>query len=40
MTNIKRNILTIKQIERELGRAKDSSGPLYTFSNGELICWG
>jgi hypothetical protein len=28
-TNIKRNILTIKQIHREVGRAKDLSAPLY-----------
>jgi hypothetical protein len=27
-TSIKRNILTIKKIHREVGRAKDSSAPL------------
>ena len=28
-TSIKRNILTIKKIHREVGRAKDLSAPLY-----------
>ena len=28
-TTIKRNILTIKKIQREVGRAKDLSEPLY-----------
>ena len=28
-TTIKRNILTIKKIHREVGRAKDLSAPLY-----------
>ena len=28
-TNIKRNILTIKEIYREVGRVKDLSAPLY-----------
>jgi len=30
-TSIKRNILTIKKIHREVGRAKDLPAPLYSF---------
>jgi len=36
-TSIKRNILTIKKIHREVGRAKDLSAPLYFFE--ELHFW-
>jgi len=46
-TNIKRNILTIKKIHREIGRAKDLSAPRYTSQDTErnpvtdqqLISW-
>jgi len=38
-TSIKRNVLTVKKIHREVGRAKDLSVPRYViFVIAELNC--